>query len=195
MSEHIKMLVERFVATGIHQGDGVHGLLSNDLEKAVAHLDVTPAELVALVRWMNCHIPADAHGSKKAVRRWSRKVHERAEVRRKLREQGVENPTDERIEHLVASSKHSIYLDPDLRDELLDYQETGRELSHFAMACLEGNLMEAVTRGDDANVVELREIMQFIYSYLDRACYGSKPKVERWMAHQGRSGRPEPVRG
>lgn len=188
MSEHIRMLVRRFVATGRHQGDGVDALLSNDLEKAVALLDVTPQELVDLVRWLICHIPADAHGSKKNTRRWARKLHERQEVKRKLIAQGNAEPTDKQIEYAVNGARHSIYIDADLRDELLDYQQTGRELSHFPMACLEGDLMNIATRGDGVNLAELREIMQFIYSYLEPSCYGSKTSVEHWTKMGGRDG-------
>jgi hypothetical protein len=184
----IQTLVMRFVKTGVGQGDGVHGLLSNDLEKAVAHLDVTPQELVELVRWMTCNIPADCHGSKAAYRQWPRRLLMRQRATDILTAKLGREPNGAEVDKELEGREYTVYVNPDLVEELLDYEATGRELSSFPMALLENDLMEALTRADNTSRAELQETMRWIYTYLDKRCYGGKVTVERWQRLGGLEG-------
>lgn len=184
----IQNFVLGYVATGRHMGDGVEALLTNDLAKAVALLDVTHEEVFELVRWMNTAIPQDAWGSHKNVRRWRRRRTEEEAIRRIYQEREQRDPTDKELHDALTSTKHSIYIDADLRDGLLEYQQTGCELSGLPMAMLENDLLSAATKASGHFYDELREAMQFIYSYLDKRCYGSKRTVETWQKLGGRDG-------
>ena len=49
-------------------------------------------------------------------------------------------------------------------------------------AVLENNLTEALGRADDTNQRTIKEIVSFIYSCLPSNCWGSREKVEKWLA-------------
>ena len=52
----------------------------------------------------------------------------------------------------------------------------------FLRAVLENNLTEALGRADDTNQRTIKEIVSFIYSCLPSNCWGSREKVEKWLA-------------
>ena len=51
-------------------------------------------------------------------------------------------------------------------------------------AVLENNLTEALGRADDRNQRAIKEIVSFIYNCLPRNCWGSREKVEKWLARE-----------
>lgn len=76
-----------------------------------------------------------------------------------------------------------------LRDSFRGYVEQGRRVGHFLTACLTNNLMEAVGRADEKNVLLLKEITSFMWSELPLGCFGSSEKVKLWTQEGGLKGR------
>jgi hypothetical protein len=69
-----------------------------------------------------------------------------------------------------------------IRSSLDRYVSQHYETSGFLRAVLENNLKEAVFRADEKNILILRDIVNYIYNELPMSCWGSKEKVERWLA-------------
>jgi len=51
----------------------------------------------------------------------------------------------------------------------------------FLMAVFENNLISAVARGDNENLLALPAIVIYITCHVPTMCYGSVTKVERWL--------------
>jgi hypothetical protein len=74
---------------------------------------------------------------------------------------------------------------PDLRD----YIERGRPTNHFLTALLENDLMTCLGRADGRNRAALDDYCMWLKSYAPGQSYGSRGKVEAWIAAGGMAGR------
>ena len=87
------------------------------------------------------------------------------------------------------SIDQGIHLVPShLRNGLRAHVETGRSVGDFLTACLENDLLGAVSHGDDESLAGLKGVVQFLYNYAPGACWGSKKKVIDWQARGGLEG-------
>jgi hypothetical protein len=69
---------------------------------------------------------------------------------------------------------------PSIKEALDHWVVTGDRGGNFVMAVLENDLAGAVGRADDGNLVDLPEIMRYVYNNLPGACWGSKDRVKAW---------------
>jgi len=67
---------------------------------------------------------------------------------------------------------------------LIDYIEERRKVGHFLTAVLSNDLNDAFARADDTNVEAIGTLIRWIYNYAPSLCWGSKEKVERWLARE-----------
>lgn len=51
----------------------------------------------------------------------------------------------------------------------------------FLTAVLENNLKDAVGRADSFNIINLHNIVGYIYNYAPQICWGSPAKVDAWL--------------
>jgi len=72
------------------------------------------------------------------------------------------------------------FMPSDMRDALVRYASTGGPLGHFLTAVVENNLVEAISRADDANGAALGAIVSYCYNELPGGCWGSPEKVKAW---------------
>lgn len=75
-----------------------------------------------------------------------------------------------------------------LQEGLEAYVLTGRPVGNYLTAVLENDLLEAVSRGDDASLAGIKGTVQFLYNYSPRNCWGSRAKVSAWMDQGGLAG-------
>lgn len=75
-----------------------------------------------------------------------------------------------------------------LQEGLQAYVLTGRPVGNYLTAVLENDLLEAVSRGDDASLAGLKPTVQLLYNYTPRNCWGSRDKVSAWIAQGGLAG-------
>ena len=66
-------------------------------------------------------------------------------------------------------------------DDLNAYVKERTISSSFLLACLENNLMGAISQADANNLKCLVSIMRYIYWELPGNCWGSKEKVAAWL--------------
>jgi len=52
---------------------------------------------------------------------------------------------------------------------------------NFLMAVFENNLISAVARGDNENLLALPAIVIYLTCHVPVMCYGNKNKVESWL--------------
>ena len=69
-----------------------------------------------------------------------------------------------------------------LRDGMRRYLEDGILPGSFLTACLENDFVEATVRASGSSAQYLKEIAQFIYNEIPEPAWGSKSKMEKWMA-------------
>lgn len=79
---------------------------------------------------------------------------------------------------------HSAIRD-DIRASLDRYAGFGVPTGGFLRAVLESDLFRAVEKADDDNLWVLPQICGLIYNRLPSACWGSKAKVDAWIAQRG----------
>lgn len=65
-----------------------------------------------------------------------------------------------------------------------DYVEYGIIPGSFVRAVLENNLSESFGRADIYNRAALFEIVQYVYSEIPHTIWGSKDKVDNWLAYK-----------
>lgn len=80
-----------------------------------------------------------------------------------------------------------------LQDGLRRYALDGDPVGSFLTACIDNDLREAVSRGDDASLAGLKPIVQFLYNYAPAPCHGSRAKREAWQACRGVRGYREGI--
>lgn len=78
-------------------------------------------------------------------------------------------------------SFESDFVPPSVMDGLTDYVKEHSISSSFLLACLENDLMGAISRADNTNSKHLIAIMRYIYWELPSNCWGSKEKVAAWL--------------
>jgi hypothetical protein len=69
---------------------------------------------------------------------------------------------------------------------LLRYIEHGARLGGFCTAVLVNDLMGAVRRADEDNIVALPLIVAWLTEHAPAASWGSPERVEAWIAQRGR---------
>lgn len=72
-----------------------------------------------------------------------------------------------------------------LQDGLRRYILDGDSVGGFLTACLENNALDAATKADPVSFVNLKQIMQFLFTCAPSQSWGSAEKVEAWKAHRG----------
>lgn len=70
----------------------------------------------------------------------------------------------------------------DIQHALRFYNEEGAGVGHFLMAMLDGDLYEAIARADLKNRALIPDIALYIRETLPKEAYGSKAKVNAWLA-------------
>ena len=65
------------------------------------------------------------------------------------------------------------------------YIENGVEPGGFLKALLGNDLKETFHRADDGNRRRVFEYLSFLYNYAPSDCWGSRDRVNAWMAHRG----------
>ena len=76
---------------------------------------------------------------------------------------------------------HEDFVPESVKDGLNEYVKDRNISSSFLLACLENDLMGAVSRADFTNRGHLVDIMRYIYWELPSNCWGSKEKVAAWL--------------
>jgi hypothetical protein len=66
---------------------------------------------------------------------------------------------------------------------LSDYATYGYPPGHFLTAVICNDLAEACGRGDDENLRNLPAFVAYLVNECPPACWGSKEKMDRWIAH------------
>ena len=70
----------------------------------------------------------------------------------------------------------------DIKAALDRYAEHHIETGGFLLAVLRNDLSDAVGRADDGNIKNLAEIVRYVYNDLPDECWGSRVKVDAWLA-------------
>lgn len=70
------------------------------------------------------------------------------------------------------------------------YVEKGIPPGHFLTAVICNDLQEAVGRADDYNLKNLPAYAVYFYNRVPSKCWGSREKMEAWMAQGGMEGDP-----
>ena len=73
-------------------------------------------------------------------------------------------------------------------DALRRYIEGGYPLNHFLEAVVSNDLMETVAHADDANLDALEAYVAWLRTFAPSAAYGSRDKVDAWVAQRGLRG-------
>lgn len=82
--------------------------------------------------------------------------------------------------------KEKLYMLPEhMQGAMERYIERGLMPGSFLTAVLEGDLFEAVARGDYENRQVLHHYVIFLYNYAPLGCYGSREKVKQWLISGG----------
>ncbi len=68
------------------------------------------------------------------------------------------------------------------------YVEEGRPVNHFLTFLIQNDLMRCVGRADQRNLEALQNYCTWFQSYAPPKCYGTKAKMDAWIAHGGLSG-------
>jgi hypothetical protein len=72
------------------------------------------------------------------------------------------------------------------QDGLTRYVENRIFPGGFLTAVLSNDLMQAVAKADNNNIVALPLIAKFIYNRMPMQCHGSITKMEQWCDHEKR---------
>lgn len=67
------------------------------------------------------------------------------------------------------------------KEGLIRYMNDRVPTSDFLRAVLSNDLMEAIGRADDDNMMNLKSICQFVYMDMPSNCHGSPAKVDAWL--------------
>ena len=71
-----------------------------------------------------------------------------------------------------------------MREEMRAYIETGRPVGSFLAAILSNDFVEAAERADLHNQGRLFDYATFLYAEAPANCWGSRAKVDAWIAAQ-----------
>ena len=70
---------------------------------------------------------------------------------------------------------------PDIREALDRYASNGIPTGDFLRAVLSDDLMEAVCRADDDNILTIHSICGYICNELPAGCHGSPEAYKAWI--------------
>lgn len=73
-------------------------------------------------------------------------------------------------------------ISPATREAIDRWATTGRRAGGFVMAVLCNDLVGAVRRADEFNILALRSTVAYVYHKCPAPCWGSPEKVEAWAA-------------
>ena len=82
-----------------------------------------------------------------------------------------------------------------LGDSLVRYIERGYPVGGFLTAVLTNNLVESYGRADSRNIEVLRAYVSFLYNNCPTGCWGSREKVDAWIAKGGLLGNQDNQKG
>jgi len=68
---------------------------------------------------------------------------------------------------------------------VVQYVINGRGPGHFLEALLENNLRDTFARADEKNREAIPRWVEFLYWCVPGACWGSRDRVEAWIAKGG----------
>jgi hypothetical protein len=68
------------------------------------------------------------------------------------------------------------------------YIEEGRPVNHFLTFLIQNDLMRCVGRADARNLAALSTYCTWFQSYAPPICFGSKDKMDAWIAQGGLKG-------
>lgn len=94
--------------------------------------------------------------------------------------------TSEQLEALLAEHKRlnpDLPIRPDIKESLELYLSHGIRPGQFLVAVLENDLFEAMSRADSYNAATIHQIVIYIYNRLPCAAFGSRERVQEWLAH------------
>jgi len=75
---------------------------------------------------------------------------------------------------------------PKLVKDIIDkYVQDGTDGGDFITAILENNLKETFIRGDDFNLMHLKDIMSYVYWETPANSWGSRERVREWQRKGG----------
>lgn len=74
------------------------------------------------------------------------------------------------------------YIPKRMEGSIIRYIEDGINPGRFLTAVICNDLLEAVSRADNENLANLPAYVDFFYNQAPRLCWGSKEKMERWIA-------------
>lgn len=74
---------------------------------------------------------------------------------------------------------------PHMMAALVRYIETHEPVGDFLYAVLTNNLRDACHQADDTNLWLLPIYMSYLYNEAPSPCWGSKEKVDKWLAAWG----------
>lgn len=78
-----------------------------------------------------------------------------------------------------------------MQDGMQNYIMMGIRPGNFLCSVLENDLVGAFSNADDVNARVMRSYATFLYWEAPAACWGSKEKVDTWIAHRGIAGMTE----
>lgn len=70
----------------------------------------------------------------------------------------------------------------DTMEQIDRYVVSRIPVGDFLHAVLSNNLMESMSRADEANRRDLFEICSYIYNHTPISCHGSPKKVKAWLS-------------
>lgn len=67
------------------------------------------------------------------------------------------------------------------KDSLIRYAEHGIPTGGFLKAVLSNNLTDSVARADEENLLDLYQIVIYVYNEMPSLCHGSPERVAAWI--------------
>ncbi len=79
------------------------------------------------------------------------------------------------------------YIPDRMMPSLRRYIEEKIQPGDFLTAVIQNNLSEACSRADDENMRNLPAYAAYLYNEAPAVCWGSKEKMEKWLATKGQN--------
>lgn len=76
-----------------------------------------------------------------------------------------------------------------IRPAVRRYIEEGTPVGGFLTAVITNNLSMAFGQADEINLSRLFDIVNFFWTEAPGPCWGSRDKMQAWMAHEGQKGK------
>jgi len=94
---------------------------------------------------------------------------------------GIVNWRKDCMEMNVANILSEAKIPQETKDSINLYVTKRIHPDGFLMAVFENNLISAIARGDNANLLALPAIVIYLTCHVPTMCYGNKDKVESWL--------------